>query len=78
MAWRISYPGLVPHGGYFDAAAGLVVAFAHGPEHFVMRYEDKGVKGWETLGDNPWIDFSKDDPVLLQRPKTASAATEPR
>jgi hypothetical protein len=74
MAWRISYPGLVPHGGYFDAADGLVVAYAHGPERFVMRYEDKGAKGWETLGDNPWIDFSKDDPVLLQRPKTSSAA----
>ncbi|MCB1801224.1 MAG: hypothetical protein KDI82_06015 [Gammaproteobacteria bacterium] len=64
-AWRISYPGLVPHGGYFDAPHGLVVAFAHGPEHFVMRYEDSSVGGYETLGDNPWIDFSKEEPVLL-------------
>lgn len=36
-AWRISYPVLVPHGGFFDAPYGLVVAYAHGPEHFVMR-----------------------------------------
>ena len=63
-AWRISYPGLVPHGGYFDAPHGLVVAYAHGPKHFVMRYEDASVQGHETLGDNPWIDFSKDEPVL--------------
>ena len=65
-AWRISYPGLVPHGGYFDALHGLVVAYAHGPEHFVMRYEDTSVRGHETLGDNPWIDFSKHGPELLK------------
>ena len=71
-AWRISYPGLVPHGGYFDAPHGLVVAYAHGPRHFVMRYEDTSVQGHETLGDNPWIDFSQDDPVLLESPSTAA------
>ena len=71
-AWRISYPGLVPHGGYFDAPHGLVVAYAHGPRHFVMRYEDTSVRGHETLGDNPWIDFSQDDPVLLESLSTAT------
>lgn len=65
MAWRISYPGRVPHGGYFDAPHGLVVAYAHGPKNFIMRYEDTSVQGHETLGDNPWIDFSKDDPALI-------------
>ena len=30
-AWRLSDPGLVPHGGYFDAADGIVLAHAHGP-----------------------------------------------
>ena len=65
-AWRISYPGLVAHGGYFDAPHGLVVAHAHGPRHFVMRYEDTSVQGHNTLGDSPWIDFSKDEPVLLE------------
>ena len=66
-AWRISYPGLVPHGGYFDAPHGLVVAYAHGPEHFVMRYADTSVQGYETLGDNPWIDFSTAVPMLRER-----------
>lgn len=64
-AWRISYPGLVPHGGYFDAPNGLVVAYAHGPKRFTMRYEDPSVEGYETLGSNPWIDFSKAEPELL-------------
>lgn len=66
-AWRISYPGIVPHGGYFDAPHGLVVAYAHGPKHFVMRYSDTSVQGHETLGDNPWIDFSQEEPVLLNQ-----------
>lgn len=71
-AWRISYPGLVPHGGFFDADHGLVVAFAHGPKHFVMRYEDPSVDGAETLGGNPWIDFSARPPRLLERPQPGS------
>lgn len=66
-AWRISYPGLVPHGGFFDAKYGLVVAYAHGPKHFVMRYEDSSVQGAETLGKNPWIDFSQDTPQLFSK-----------
>ena len=72
MAWRISYPGLVPHGGFFDAEHGLVIAFAHGPEHFVMRYEDPSVDGFQTLGGNPWIDFSARPPRLLERPQPGS------
>lgn len=68
-AWRISYPGLVPHGGFFDAPQGLVVAFAHGPEHFVMRYQDPSVEGSETLNGNPWIDFNASPPSLLERPQ---------
>lgn len=69
-AWRISYPGLVPHGGYFDAEHGLVVAHAHGPATFVMRYEALGIAGAETLDDNPWIDFSVDPPPLLEKAKS--------
>jgi hypothetical protein len=72
-AWRISYPGLVPHGGFFDAEHGVVVAFAHGPENFVMRYEDPSVDGFETLNGNPWIDFSTHPPALLERAKPASS-----
>lgn len=66
-AWRISYPGLVPHGGFFDAPFGLVVAYAHGPKQFVMRYEEPAVPGAATLGANPWIDFSAQTPKLLQQ-----------
>jgi len=69
LAWRISYPGLVPHGGFFDAADGLVVAHAHGPASFVMRYEDPSVDGAATLNDNPWIDFTAHRPVLLGSPQ---------
>lgn len=74
LAWRISYPGLVPHGGFFDAADGLVVAYAHGPASFVMRYEDPSVDGAATLNDNPWIDFSGSRPVLLAAPRLKLAS----
>jgi hypothetical protein len=74
MAWRISYPGLVPHGGFFDAADGLVVAYAHGPASFVMRYEDPSVDGAATLNDNPWIDFMAHRPVLLASPRSQVAS----
>ncbi|WP_319480215.1 hypothetical protein [uncultured Draconibacterium sp.] len=67
LGWRISYPGLGPHGGFFDAKYGLVVAFAHGPEKFVMRYEDPGVKLDKWMGKNPWIDFSDNMPRLLEK-----------
>lgn len=70
--WRVSYPGLVPHGGYFDAPHGLVVAHAYGPKLFVMRYEAPAVKASERLNDNPWIDFTVDPPRLLDRSKEAS------
>jgi hypothetical protein len=74
LAWRISYPGLVPHGGFFDAADGLVVAYAHGPASFVMRYEDPSVDGAGTLNDNPWIDFNAARPVLLASPRSPAAS----
>lgn len=67
--WRISYPGLVSHGGFFDSDHGLVVAYAHGPENFIMRYEDPSVEWSDTLGDNPWVDFSYEAPVLLDQAK---------
>lgn len=70
-AWRLSYPGLVPHGGFFDAPDGLVVAHAHGPRTFVMRYDEPDVEGAATLNDNPWIDFTGPTPRLLSRPRPA-------
>lgn len=71
-AWRISYPGLVPHGGFLDPEYGLVVAHAHGPKSFVMRYEDPSVPSAHLLGDNPWIDFSGEVPNLLERVEAPS------
>jgi hypothetical protein len=65
--WRISYPGLVPHGGFLDAEYGLVVAHAHGPERFVMRYDEPSVRGSKMLDTNSWIDFSGESPKLLDR-----------
>ncbi|GAC29420.1 hypothetical protein [Brumicola pallidula] len=65
QAWRISYPGLVPHGGYMDSEYGLIVAHAHGPKNFVMRYEEQSVEGAKLLGTNSWIDFTGKAPKLL-------------
>lgn len=78
QAWRISYPGLVPHGGYFDADHGLVVAYAHGPRQFVMRYDDASVEGHELLGENPWIDFSGKAPRLLGHASKDAIASSSR
>lgn len=63
--WRISYPGKRPHGAFLDAEHGLIVAYAHGPKKFVMRYEDPSAEGTESLGTNPWIDFGGDAPRML-------------
>lgn len=67
LGWRISYPGISPHGGFLDSEYGLVVAFAHGPEKFVMRYEEPTVKLDKWMGKNPWIDFSGETPKLLKK-----------
>ncbi|MCF6293129.1 MAG: hypothetical protein L3J04_07030 [Robiginitomaculum sp.] len=63
--WRISYPGLVPHGAYLESEYGLIVAHIHGPKNFVMRYEEPSVSGAKILGTNSWIDFSGKTPRLL-------------
>ena len=55
--WRLSYPGLTPHGGHFHAEDGLVVAYITGPSTWTMRYEAPGTAGASMLGKNPWIDF---------------------
>ncbi|NOY84663.1 MAG: hypothetical protein GXO96_07570 [Nitrospirae bacterium] len=72
QAWRISYPGLIPHGAFLNSEYGLVVAYAHGPKNFVMRYEEPSVKGAKILGTNSWIDLSGDIPRLLDIVPTPS------
>lgn len=55
--WRLSYPGLTPHGGHFHAEDGLCIAYITGPQVWTMRYDAPGLAGGEMLGTNPWIDF---------------------
>jgi hypothetical protein len=54
-AVRISYHGLGMHAGLMDAKQGLLVAFAHGPKAFTMRYQ-ADVPHAQLLGTNPWAD----------------------
>lgn len=63
-AFRISYPGLFPHGAFINAPYGLTVAYAIGPKNFHMRYDDPSVVGADILGTNPWIDFTGSTPKL--------------
>lgn len=67
MAIRLSYPGMGIHAGYLDAKAGLVVAFAHGPEEFIIHYDEPTAPHAELLNTNPWVDFSGDMPKLLDK-----------
>jgi hypothetical protein len=57
-AWRLSYPGLVPHGAYFHAQDGLCIAYITGPQTWTMRYEAPVLTGADMLGKNPWINFN--------------------
>jgi len=39
-AVRLRYPGMGTHAGYIDPTDGLIVAFAHGPERFTIRFDE--------------------------------------
>lgn len=67
-AWRISYPGIRPHGGFLDPEYGLVVAYAHGPEQFEIHFDADNIAGSRLNGTNAWIGMSGDKPVLLNTP----------
>ncbi len=56
QAWRISYPGLVPHGADFYTETGICVAYITGPETWQMRYEAPVPQG-DLMGTNPFIRF---------------------
>lgn len=66
-ALRLSYPGLGMHAGYMDARQGLIVAYAHGPENFVIRFEESTIPNAQLLNTNPWVDFT--GPVPTLKPK---------
>lgn len=57
--WRLSYPGLTPHGGHFHAHSGVCIAYITGPERWTMRYAVPELPGEKMLGTNPWIDFNE-------------------
>lgn len=65
-AVRISYHGLGMHAGLMDAKQGLLVAFAHGPREFTMRYQAE-VPHAQLLGTNPWADVGISLPPLPAR-----------
>ncbi len=62
--WRISYPGLTPHGAFMGGKDGLCVAYIYGPKIFHMHYDAPHIKGTNLLGTNPWIDFTHKEPVM--------------
>jgi hypothetical protein len=64
-AVRLSYPGLGIHAGYMNPKDGLIVAYAHGPKDFVMRYKSPGIRGEKFLGTNPWVDFTTPRPTII-------------
>ncbi|MGL4634779.1 MAG: hypothetical protein ACRCWF_02255 [Beijerinckiaceae bacterium] len=58
LGWRLSYPGLTPHGAYFHSQDGLCIAYITGPEKWTMRYEAPTLTtGADMLGKNPLINF---------------------
>lgn len=67
-AVRVSYHGLGMHAGIMDSKQGLIVAYGHGPKEFTMRYK-ADVPHANLLGTNPWVDFSGDMPVVLDKVK---------
>lgn len=67
-AVRVSYHGLGMHAGMMDAKHGLIVAYGHGPKEFTTRYK-ADVPYASLLGTNPWVDFSGDMPVVLDKVK---------
>lgn len=67
QAVRLSYPGLGMHAGYMEPQNGLIVAFAHGPESFMIRYEEPSVPHAELLNTNAWVDFSGEMPKLKDK-----------
>jgi len=58
-AWRLTYPGVTPHGAFFHSTEGLCIAYITGPKTWTMRYEAPGLANAELLGQNPFINFDK-------------------
>ena len=63
-ALRLSYPGMGTHAGYMDPTDGLIVAFAHGPERFTIRFDEPTAPHAQMLNTNAWVDFTGPVPKL--------------
>ena len=50
-----------------DLLQGLIVAFAHGSERFVIRFEEPSVAHADLSNTNAWADFSGEVPKLRDR-----------
>lgn len=68
-AVRLSYPGMGMHAGYMDPKQGLIVAYAHGPDNFTIRFDEPSVPNAHLLNTNPWVDFSGETPKLFDKVK---------
>ncbi|ONN71268.1 hypothetical protein BVL52_11980 [Pseudomonas oryzihabitans] len=67
-AVRVSYHGLGMHAGLMDPKQGAIVAYGHGAKEFTMRYK-ADVPHAELLGTNPWVDFTGEMPLVLDKPQ---------
>ncbi|WP_180288515.1 hypothetical protein [Variovorax sp. 54] len=52
-----------------DPKDGLIVAYAHGPERFVIRFDESTAPNAQLLNTNPWVDFSGEVPKLFPKLK---------
>lgn len=68
-AVRLSYPGIKMHAGYMEPLQGIIVAYAHGPESFTIRFEEASVAHSGLLNTNAWVDFSGETPQLFDKVK---------
>jgi len=66
-AVRLSYPGMGMHAGWMEPKQGLIVAFAHGPESFTIRFDEPSAANAVLLNTNPWADFSGEIPKLYDK-----------
>ena len=66
-ALRLSYPGMGTHAGYMDPSDGLIVAYAHGPERFTIRFDEPTAPHAKLLNTNAWVDFTGAVPALRDK-----------
>lgn len=52
-----------------DPKQGLIVAYAHGPERFVIRFDEPSAPHANMLNTNLWVDFSGATPRLFDNVK---------